>query len=87
MPVSDPEILKKFPTFVYPNVWPSESLPELEPALKELSQLIITVGMLVIAQCDKFVGKHSKMYESGKLTDILSKAKCFKSRYVFQSVF
>ncbi len=43
------------PAFFAPNVWPSNSLPQLESALKELGQLIGKVGSLLARPCDIFV--------------------------------
>jgi hypothetical protein len=30
------ELIKKYPGFLSPNIWPSTELPELEPAFKNL---------------------------------------------------
>lgn len=39
--------------FTHPNVWPAE-VPELEPAFKDLGQLIINVGRELAVHCDRF---------------------------------
>ncbi|CAI7896829.1 unnamed protein product, partial [Closterium sp. NIES-53] len=30
-PTTDLELIRRFPTYCRPNVWPSQDLPELEP--------------------------------------------------------
>src|SRR3546814_11897116 len=57
-PVEDPEVIAKHSSFVHPNIWPTEDLPELQNAFKELGQLIVNAGLLVARQCDKFI--HSR---------------------------
>lgn len=49
-PTTDAELIKKYPAFVHPNIWPKEDLPQLEPAFKNLGQLIVDVGTLVARQ-------------------------------------
>jgi isopenicillin N synthase-like dioxygenase len=43
------------PAFFAPNVWPTNSLPELESALKEMGQLIHQVGVYLAKCCDSYV--------------------------------
>ncbi|KAL2915888.1 hypothetical protein HK105_204589 [Polyrhizophydium stewartii] len=50
----DPDYIAKFPEYGFPNVWPKE-LPELREAFMELGQLIVDVGKLVAAHCDKYL--------------------------------
>ena len=49
-PTTDAELIKKYPAFVHPNIWPREDLPQLEPAFKTLGQLIVDTGTLVARQ-------------------------------------
>jgi len=44
-------------TYYTPNVWPSKQLPQLEPALKALGSLIISVGLKLAAHCSRWVCK------------------------------
>lgn len=39
--------------YTQPNVWPSE-VPDMEPAFKDLGQLICKVGQELAIHCDKF---------------------------------
>ena len=43
------------PAFFAPNVWPTNSIPELEEAFKEMGQLIHRVGICVAKCCDLYV--------------------------------
>ena len=60
VPFKDEAIVKEWPTFAHPNIWPEEDMPELEPAFMKLGKLVVDVGMLVGKLCDEFVSKHTK---------------------------
>jgi len=79
-PVEDPELIKKYPSFCHPNIWPKEDLPELEFAFKALGQLVVEVGLLVARQCDKYVGKVSPTYTPYRLYNIIKNSKTCKAR-------
>lgn len=79
-PVEDPEILANFAPFVHPNIWPTEHVPEMEPAFKALGQLVVRVGMLVGRQCDRYVQKQCPEYEDFKLFEVIRTSKCCKAR-------
>lgn len=79
-PVDDESIIAKFPEFVHPNIWPTEALPELEPAFKNLGQLIVAVGVLVAQQVDKYVHSMCPSYPVNKLSSIIEKSVCCKAR-------
>jgi hypothetical protein len=49
----------------YRNAWPSEDLPELEPAFKTLSQEICRIGYLLAAQIDSCIKTHNPEYSEG----------------------
>ena len=53
-PTSDADLIKKYPAFLHPNIWPKEDLPQLESAFKCLGQLIVDVGTLVAEQVYMF---------------------------------
>lgn len=79
-PVEDEEVIKQYSAFVHPNIWPTEDLPQLEAAFKELGQLIVHVGTLVARQCDAYVHKKCPSYPSNKLEHIIDKSLCCKAR-------
>jgi hypothetical protein len=79
-PVDDDEIIAQYPSFVHPNIWPKDDLPELEPAFKELGKMIISVGLLVAKQCDLFVHSQSCTYREDNLQSVILESKCCKAR-------
>jgi isopenicillin N synthase-like dioxygenase len=79
-PVDDEELIKKFPAFVHPNIWPTEDLPEMEAAFKALGQLIVAVGVLVSKQCDAYVKKKCATYKDNYLQKTLETSLCCKAR-------
>jgi len=79
-PVDDPEIIALHAPFVHPNIWPTDDLPELEQAFKDLGQLIVSVGLMVSRQCDSYVKSIDPNYEIDKLSKIISASRCCKAR-------
>jgi len=77
-PETDPDLIKKYPAFLHPNIWPKDNLPELEVALKDLGQLIVNTGILVAKQCDQYVNHKCPSYSKDKLTNIIKTSKCCK---------
>ena len=73
-------LAKSNPAFFAPNIWPSNHLPELEPAFLEAGQLLHEVGILVARCCDSYVAKCCPGYEPNKLEKILRHSKCCKAR-------
>ena len=69
-PSTNQDLITKFPAFLHPNIWPSEEVPELELAFKELGRLIVEVGVMVARQCDVYVASKCVGYadagEGGK---------------------
>ena len=58
LPCTEEELIiiaAKNPAFFAPNVWPSQSLQELEPTFKQLGLLIREVGLKVANLCDAYV--------------------------------
>lgn len=79
-PIDDEKIIKSHSPFVHPNIWPTDDLPELEIAFKELGQLIVSVGILVAKQCDAYIKSQCSTYKDMKLTEIVESSKCCKAR-------
>ena len=82
-PFTDPDVIKEYMSFAHPNIWPTKELPALEGAFMGLGQTIVSVGMLVAEQCDKFVEKNSKHYVKGKLRHVLGESKVTKARLLY----
>lgn len=76
----DQEYRKKYPAYGGPNVWPNESLPELESAFMALGSLIVEVGKLVARHCDKFLVKKYKDIPSNFLYNMINVSQTHKAR-------
>lgn len=50
-----------------PNVWPRDTVPELEGAYKSLGRLMVDVGAMLGYHIDKYIYKINQNYEMGKL--------------------
>ncbi|RHZ11716.1 hypothetical protein DYB37_010624 [Aphanomyces astaci] len=68
-PTEDEHLMTTFPTMYHPNIWPTDEVPDLEPAFMSLGQLIIDTGLLVAKQCDAYVeiGESSQILTGGIL--------------------
>ena len=62
-PSSDAALVKRFPSFLEPNVWPDEGMPELEGAFKGCGRKVVEVGRMVARLCDDFVSTQVEGYE------------------------
>jgi len=80
VPFDDQELIKKYPSFCKPNIWPKEDLPQLEFAFKAMGQLVVEVGLLVARQCDKYVHKNSLNYPSNRLYNTIKNSRTAKAR-------
>jgi len=79
-PIEDEAIISKYPSFIHPNIWPHEDVPDFEGAFKALGQIIVEVGKLVAKQCDKFVRTKCSSYPPNLLYRIIAESKCCKAR-------
>jgi hypothetical protein len=55
---SDEDLLKlakSNPAFFAPNIWPTESIPELETAFKEAGEMVHKIGIMIARCCDSYV--------------------------------
>lgn len=78
-PVDDEELIKKYPSFVHPNIWPREDLPELEPAFMNLGQIMVKTGELVAKVCDNYVKEKCPDFNRS-LEEVIRTSKCAKGR-------
>ncbi|RYH00700.1 hypothetical protein EON65_48875 [archaeon] len=66
---------------MHPNIWPTDDLPALEPAFKELGLIIVSVGELVARQCDAYVHSKCPSYPAtSSLQSVIATSKCCKAR-------
>ena len=52
------EQTRQHPEFYAPNVWPSESLPQLSTAFVDMGRLLQTIGVAVARVCDVYCQQH-----------------------------
>mmetsp|Transcript_3834 Transcript_3834/g.14531 ORF Transcript_3834/g.14531 Transcript_3834/m.14531 type:complete len:364 (-) Transcript_3834:166-1257(-) len=80
---NDQLLKEKAPFFCRDNIWPTEHLPQLEKAFKDMSRLLVDVGLLVSRQCDAFAQKTFKNYKAGTLHHTIADSKCHKARLLY----
>ena len=73
------DLQKSNPAFFGPNIWPNKSLTDLEPAFKDLGQLVIHVGLLLARVCDAFVEMQCPGF-GNKLSHVLEESMFCKAR-------
>lgn len=49
------ELAKSNPAFFAPNIWPKDSIPELESIFKETGKLVHQIGIMIAKCCDSYV--------------------------------
>ncbi|KAJ0232251.1 2-oxoglutarate [Hirschfeldia incana] len=83
VPTSDSSEMQRYPWYCGSNIWPSNSLPELEGAFKALGKLMFEVGLMVAYHCDLYVSKGIKQHEMQNLENILLGSRCHKGRLLY----
>jgi len=82
--VDAPEETKKKYPFAYPdNIWPTEDIPELEPALKSMGKVMYDVVVLLSKQIDALAVKKVPSYEPETLYKLMSSTKKIKARLLY----
>ena len=79
-PTEDEALIKQYPSFLEPNVWPTCSIPEFEGAFKSLGRQVVEVGRMLAYHCDAFVEGECEGYEKGAFYKLLCESKCCKGR-------
>lgn len=79
-PSDDASQAQQFPSYLRPNIWPREHLPELEPAFKRLGRIIVSVGRLLMQSCDRYVQELNPGIAPGSLTRIMDSSRNHKAR-------
>ncbi|KAI3443837.1 hypothetical protein Pfo_000502 [Paulownia fortunei] len=83
IPTNELSLVKRYPSYCGPNIWPCGALPELELAFKALGKLILNVGLLLAYQCDRYASNGFKMHEDGSLQQVLLRSRCHKGRLLY----
>ncbi len=80
VPTTDEALIKEFPESCLPNIWPTADFPQLEPALKQLGALVVSVGQLVGRQCDRHVQCKLPEYKGMSLEQAIATSHTAKAR-------
>ncbi|CAN0169044.1 unnamed protein product, partial [Phaeothamnion confervicola] len=59
---------------------PDADVPGFSEAFKDAGRLVVDVGLLVAAQCDRYVERRCPGYEANKLGRIIAASRCCKAR-------
>jgi isopenicillin N synthase-like dioxygenase len=76
----DAALIKKFPSYCSPNVWPTEDLPALRDSFMTMGGLVCDVGQLLLSQCDRYVESQSPAFQQGSLGGMLARSRVSKAR-------
>ena len=79
-PSDDEQLVHTFPETFVPNIWPSKLLPEFEGAAKQLSRLMVGVGVLVAEQCDKYTRSRIPRFPRYSLRQSITHSATIKAR-------
>lgn len=70
---------RRYPHYCRPNLWPTASLPELQGALKACGSLMVQVGLLLSAHCDKYVVARGAGEAAGRLRRTIAESRCVRA--------
>lgn len=79
----DEALIKQFPSYCSPNVWPTKHLPHFREGFMNMSKLIVDVGALVGQSCDRFLEARLPSYQPNRLGKIITginEPTCHKAR-------
>lgn len=77
----DPELRQRYPSYCRPNIWPTQSLPELEPTFQQMGKLIVDTGLQLAKYLDQFLSMQGAKPARGRgLHDIIAQSPCHKGR-------
>nr|XP_043624517.1 uncharacterized protein LOC122596070 [Erigeron canadensis] len=82
-PTTESSLIQRYPAYCGSNIWPQNSLPELEAAFKVLGKLILDVGLLVAYHCDKYVSDAIDMQPDEGIEQIVFRSRCHKGRLLY----
>ncbi|XP_065850085.1 uncharacterized protein [Euphorbia lathyris] len=83
VPTTDANIIQRYPHYCRSNIWPGDTLPELEVAFKELGKLVIEVGLMLAYHCDQYVSKGVKLNQDEGLEQVILRSRCHKGRLLY----
>ncbi|KAG9459326.1 hypothetical protein H6P81_003834 [Aristolochia fimbriata] len=83
VPTTEDSLIQRYPSYCCPNIWPKNSLPELEEAFKALGKLMLEVGLMLAYHCDRYVKKETRVPNNKGLEQILQHSRCHKGRLLY----
>ncbi|GMI11631.1 hypothetical protein TrVE_jg1615 [Triparma verrucosa] len=78
-PSTNETLIKLYPSFLEPNIWPTSSIPEFENAFKSCGRTMVEVGIMLSKQCDAYVKSECPTYATS-LSELIKTSKCCKGR-------
>ncbi|XP_027909025.1 uncharacterized protein LOC114168425 isoform X2 [Vigna unguiculata] len=82
-PTTEASLIQRYPSYCGSNIWPRNTLPELEVAFKALGMLIFEVGLMLAYHCDQYVSRGMRTREDEGLESILRRSRCHKGRLLY----
>lgn len=79
-PTRDDKLIKRYPSYCRPNLWPHSTLPDLEPTFKKLGKLIFEVGLQLAYHCDMHASSKDIIPLQWSLQKSLRRSVCHKGR-------
>ena len=73
---NEPELLKEYPSYARPNIWPTQHVPDLEPAFKDLGRLMYSVGKMLLDRAFSSLETSTSAQDVGAVSD----ERCVKGR-------
>ena len=91
VPTTDPALLKAFPTYCAPNVWPAgDVLAGFQDACCTLSRIMVEAGGALAAHCDALTAPTSPAHADGSgaagppsLRSVVMSSRCHKARLLY----
>ncbi|KAG8044426.1 hypothetical protein GUJ93_ZPchr0057g2644 [Zizania palustris] len=84
VPITDDVLVRRYPSYCRPNIWPTGHLPELEIAFKALGKLMLEVGLMLAHHCDRYVMQQGVGLYDGEILELtIANSRCHKGRLLY----
>eukprot|EP00013_Stygamoeba_regulata_P027737 CAMPEP_0177660916 /NCGR_PEP_ID=MMETSP0447-20121125/18342_1 /TAXON_ID=0 /ORGANISM="Stygamoeba regulata, Strain BSH-02190019" /LENGTH=372 /DNA_ID=CAMNT_0019166107 /DNA_START=122 /DNA_END=1239 /DNA_ORIENTATION=- len=80
VPFEDEELVRQYPSFCHPNIWPRDDFPDLEHACMDLAAIGGAHSLLVARQCDRYVHSMLPAYPPARLHNVIATSRTSKAR-------
>lgn len=82
-PTTDPKLIQEYITFLHKNIWPTEDVPAMEWAFKNLGRTTCDIMLRLAMHCDSYVHKKQPLYSLGTLSHSLTFSRVTKARLLY----